>query len=135
MGLISGLDITHHFILSTGKLARAVSTSLCFNMEFSSSESFTVIAEHLAIVCILMALDQAMGEEGLNMSVERNEGDGASLMTLKSPSGRSLRPDGAIRGSDGVRMLSKVKSQSGIIPAKSCLTNLSLVVGGQAWQS
>ena len=104
-------------------------------MEFSSSESFTVIAEHLAIVCILMALDQAMGEEGLNMSVERNEGDGASLMTLKSPSGRSLRPDGIIRGSDGVRMLSKVKSQSGIIPAKPCLMILSLVVGGQAWQS
>ena len=108
MGLISGLDIEHNFVLSTGKLARAISTSLCFDMGFSSSESFTVIAEHLAIVYVLLALDQAMGEEGLNMTVERNEGDSASLMTLKSPSGRCLRPDGVIRGSDGVRMLAKV---------------------------
>jgi hypothetical protein len=132
MGLISGLDIAHNFVLSTGKLARAISTSLCFDLGFLSSESFTVIAEHLAIVNVLLALDQAMGEEGLNMSVERNEGDSASLMTLKSPSGRCLRPDGVIRGSDGVRMLAKVIFDSDIFPAVPCLTTLSFAVGGQA---
>ena len=116
MALISGLDVAHYFMLSTGKLARAISTSLCFNVEPSSSESFTVIAEHLAIVYVLLALDQAMGEEGLYMTIERNNnnGDGgsASLMTLKSPSGRHLRPDGVLRGSDGVRMLAKVNLDS-----------------------
>jgi hypothetical protein len=93
MDHISGLDIAHNLVLSSGRLAQAISTNLCFDMDFPSSKSLTVIAEHLAIVYALLALDQAMGEEGLNTAVDRaNRSDSSSLMILKSASGSCLRP-------------------------------------------
>lgn len=52
---------------------------------------------------------QAMDlEHQLGLVVERDKPDSTSLMTITSLTGRSLRPDGVLRGRDGARMLAKV---------------------------
>jgi hypothetical protein len=45
-------------------------------------------------------------------------GDPFSGLTMKSPTGKSLRPDGILRDRDGVRMLAKVRSgfEAGLSP-------------------
>jgi hypothetical protein len=39
-------------------------------------------------------------------------GDSVSLLTIKSASGKCLRPDGILRDKDGFRVLAKVRDQA-----------------------
>ena len=50
----------------------------------------------------LLPYDQQLG-----LTVHRDEGDDDSTMTQASTTGRSLRPDGQLRSSDGLRLLFK----------------------------
>ena len=60
--------------------------------------------------------------------MERNKADSTSLMTLASPSGHSLRPDGVMRTLDGLRMLAKVCACPSVPPPPASLVALPLPV-------
>ena len=58
---------------------------------------------------VVLAMDSVLASNRrIGLHVDRDKADRASLMTLASPSGHSLRPDGVMRTVDGLRLLAKV---------------------------
>jgi len=109
MQLIRNHPIAAHFTVADGRLAEIVGHSICLTHTVGSpSEVDTVILEHTTVVQVIQTLDNALASgHRIGLQVERDKGDDTSLMTLVSPSGRSLRPDGVMRTLDGLRMLAK----------------------------
>ena len=69
---------------------------------------------------ILKTMDNVLSpSRKIGLSVDRDQADSTSLMTLASPTGHSLRPDGVMRALDGFRMLAKVRADS--LPVKLSL--------------
>lgn len=107
-GLIQQLPIARRFTPTYGKLASIVGSAVGFDIVVNS-EAETSSFEHNVVVRVILGLDDAMGPlQKIGLCSERDKGDSTSLMTMKSPSGSSLRPDGVLRGSEGIGMLAKV---------------------------
>ncbi|EFJ43373.1 hypothetical protein VOLCADRAFT_96465 [Volvox carteri f. nagariensis] len=114
LSVLRGSSIAQHFVLARGKLALAVSDSICHNLEFGASKVWTVIAEQIVVVSLLQMLDKCMPVMArLGLVVQRDEGDPTSLMTVKSKDGRTLRPDGVLRDITGRVMLAKWEDNAG----------------------
>ncbi|KXZ56075.1 hypothetical protein GPECTOR_2g957 [Gonium pectorale] len=101
--------VQRYFTAATGKLATAVAFAVTGDITFNSgSEMFTLIAEETVVFSPLKALDSALPPaKRLGMVVERNQGESTSIMAVESDTGSSLRSDGILRDTYGVRLLAK----------------------------
>ncbi|KXZ46145.1 hypothetical protein GPECTOR_46g214 [Gonium pectorale] len=101
--------VQRYFTAAIGKLATTVAFAVTGDIVFNrNSEMFTLIAEETVVVSPLKALDSALPPaKRLGMVVERNQGESTSIMTVKSDTGSSLRSDGILRDTYGVRLLAK----------------------------
>lgn len=72
-------------------------------------------------VQVILAMDDALASDRkIGLQVDRDKGDSTSLMTLASPSGQPLRPDGVMRALDGLRMLAKVRGHAALATPVCC---------------
>ncbi|PNH08070.1 hypothetical protein TSOC_005423 [Tetrabaena socialis] len=100
--------IAQRFATASGRLARAVGYSLSAPLIFGAGKLWSLIAENTVVVTLLMELDAVLpASERIGLVAERDQGGPTSLMTVTSAGGRSLRPNGVLRDSAGLRMLAK----------------------------
>lgn len=126
---IRDYPISQHFVAAHGSLAQAVSAAVWTAPIIGSSEHFTVIAEQSCVVSILQALDHALGIHRIGLVLERDQGDTTSLMTVLSPSGHPLRPDGVLRDADGFRLLAKWEDKGALHSMDDAVQDLQSKTG------
>mmetsp|Transcript_2849 Transcript_2849/g.6251 ORF Transcript_2849/g.6251 Transcript_2849/m.6251 type:complete len:554 (+) Transcript_2849:392-2053(+) len=105
--------MTPYFVQASGTFANVTGSAITVTPNFyGTGEHLTVCAENQCVGLVVWRLDLARTTGSLGLTLERDQMDATSMMTLKSDTGASLRPDGVFRDGDDIRMLAKVESKS-----------------------
>ncbi|CAL8469837.1 g9379 [Coccomyxa elongata] len=100
-------DVSRHFQPGTGSLSSLI-TTIVENKPRLGGKFFTAYAVHSIVIAVLIKLDELLPPAScIGLYIQRDGADSDSLMTLRSPMGGSLRPDGQLRHSDQIRLLAK----------------------------
>jgi hypothetical protein len=92
----------------TAALTRALDMALGRFLPALNDEPCVASAVDTSIIDVLRCLDRWLpAADKIDFNFHRDVGDTSSLMTLRSSSGRSLRPDGVLRAADDARLLFK----------------------------
>ena len=117
-------NVSQHFQPAFGSLSVTLSKIVLDTPELGG-EPFTAIAVHNNVIAVLTKLDRLLPPASrIGLKIQRDEADSDSLMTLKSAKGDSLRPDGQLRHSDQLRLLSKWEEKGSAHPLKDAVEDL-----------
>lgn len=98
-------DVSRHFQPGTGNLSSLI-TKIVENTPALGGKFFTAYAVHSIVIAVLIKLDELLPSAScIGLYIQRDGADADSLMTLRSATGGSLRPDGQLRHSDQIRLL------------------------------